>query len=83
MTLAQQTGPLIDWEWISRNMGQIVDRTWEHVTLTAVSGEAPYQIREDTAENGEIEAIETSKSGSPVVAAAESSHSTPWRHSGE
>jgi osmoprotectant transport system permease protein len=36
VTLAQ-TAPLIEWEWISRNTGQIVDRTWEHVTLTAVS----------------------------------------------
>jgi len=37
VSLLAQTSPLIDWEWISRNMGQIVDRTWEHVTLTAVS----------------------------------------------
>lgn len=37
MSLLAQTSPLIDWEWISRNMEQIVDRTWEHVTLTAVS----------------------------------------------
>jgi osmoprotectant transport system permease protein len=37
VSLLAQTSPLIDWEWISRNMGAIVDRTWEHVTLTAVS----------------------------------------------
>jgi len=37
VSLLAQTSPLIDWAWISRNMGQIVDRTWEHVTLTAVS----------------------------------------------
>ena len=32
-----QAAPLIDWEWIGRNMGEIVDRTWEHLTLTAIS----------------------------------------------
>jgi osmoprotectant transport system permease protein len=32
-----QSPPLIDWEWISRNMGQIIDRTWQHISLTAVS----------------------------------------------
>ncbi|HEX5696966.1 MAG TPA: ABC transporter permease, partial [Acidimicrobiia bacterium] len=37
MTLAQQSATLIDWEWVARNWGEIVDRTWEHVTLTAVS----------------------------------------------
>lgn len=36
MILAQSS-PLIDWEWIARNSGEIVDRTWEHLTLTAVS----------------------------------------------
>jgi osmoprotectant transport system permease protein len=34
---AQQDAPLIDWEWIWRNMDQIVDRTWQHLGLTAVS----------------------------------------------
>jgi osmoprotectant transport system permease protein len=33
----QQPGPLIDWDWIGRNMDQIVYRTWEHIGLTAVS----------------------------------------------
>jgi osmoprotectant transport system permease protein len=37
MILAQQDAPLIDWEWIGRNMDQIVDRTWEHLGLTAIS----------------------------------------------
>jgi osmoprotectant transport system permease protein len=37
VTLAQQSAPLIDWDWVARNWGEIVDRTWEHVTLTAVS----------------------------------------------
>lgn len=37
MTLAQQSATLIDWEWVARNWGEIVDRTWEHITLTAVS----------------------------------------------
>jgi osmoprotectant transport system permease protein len=32
-----QESPLIDWEWIARNWNQIVDRTWEHLTLTVVS----------------------------------------------
>ena len=37
MTWAQQSAPLVDWDWVARNWGQIVDRTWEHLTLTAVS----------------------------------------------
>ena len=37
MILAQESGPLFDWDWIVRNWDQIVDRTWEHVTLTVVS----------------------------------------------
>lgn len=37
MSLLSQSTPLIDWEWITRNVGQIADRTWEHVSLTAVS----------------------------------------------
>jgi osmoprotectant transport system permease protein len=36
MTLGQEA-PLIDWAWIGRNMDQIIDRTWEHIGLTAVS----------------------------------------------
>jgi osmoprotectant transport system permease protein len=32
-----QEAPLIDWAWIGRNMDQIIDRTWEHIGLTAVS----------------------------------------------
>jgi osmoprotectant transport system permease protein len=36
MILAQES-PLIDWEWIGRNLDQIIDRTWEHITLTVVS----------------------------------------------
>ncbi len=35
--LAQTSSPLIDWEWISRNIGEIADRTWQHLSLTAVS----------------------------------------------
>ena len=35
--LAQTSSPLIDWEWISRNLGEIADRTWQHLSLTAVS----------------------------------------------
>lgn len=37
MILAQESGPLFDWDWVVRNWDQIVDRTWEHVTLTVVS----------------------------------------------
>jgi len=37
MIWAQQDTPLVDWAWITRNWGEIVDRTWEHLTLTAVS----------------------------------------------
>lgn len=37
MIWAQQSAPLIDWDWIARNWGEIIDRTWEHLTLTAVS----------------------------------------------
>jgi osmoprotectant transport system permease protein len=32
-----QSDELIDWAWVDRNFGQIVDRTWEHLTLTGVS----------------------------------------------
>ena len=28
---------MIDWDWIVANFGQIADRTWQHLTLTAVS----------------------------------------------
>ncbi len=35
--LAQTSSPLIDWEWISRNIGEIADRTWQHLSLTAIS----------------------------------------------
>ena len=37
MILAQESGPLFDWDWVARNWDQIIDRTWEHVTLTVVS----------------------------------------------
>jgi len=37
MILAQESAPLFDWDWVVRNWDQIVDRTWEHVTLTVVS----------------------------------------------
>lgn len=37
MILAQESAPLFDWDWVSRNWDQIVDRTWEHITLTVVS----------------------------------------------
>jgi osmoprotectant transport system permease protein len=32
-----QSDQLIDWSWVERNMGQIIDRTWEHLTLTGIS----------------------------------------------
>jgi len=32
-----QSDELIDWAWVERNMSQIIDRTWEHLTLTGVS----------------------------------------------
>lgn len=32
-----QADQLIDWAWVERNLGQIIDRTWEHLTLTGVS----------------------------------------------
>jgi osmoprotectant transport system permease protein len=37
MILAQESRPLFDWDWVARNWDQIIDRTWEHVTLTVVS----------------------------------------------
>lgn len=36
MNLLAQERPLIDWAWIGRNWDQIIDRTWEHLFLTAV-----------------------------------------------
>jgi osmoprotectant transport system permease protein len=32
-----QSDQLIDWSWVERNMGQIIDRTWEHLILTGIS----------------------------------------------
>ncbi|CAN5777668.1 ABC transporter permease [soil metagenome] len=32
-----QSDQLVDWTWVQRNMGQIIDRTWEHLTLTGIS----------------------------------------------
>ena len=32
-----QADQLIDWSWVERNMGQIIDRTWEHLSLTGIS----------------------------------------------
>ena len=32
-----QSEELIDWSWIQRNMDQIIDRTWEHLSLTGIS----------------------------------------------
>lgn len=37
MIFAQESGPIFDWDWVVRNWDQIIDRTWEHVTLTVVS----------------------------------------------
>ena len=28
---------MIDWSWVERNMGEIVNRTWEHLRLTGLS----------------------------------------------
>jgi osmoprotectant transport system permease protein len=28
---------MIDWSWVQRNMGEIVNRTWEHLRLTGIS----------------------------------------------
>ena len=37
MTLVGQSTPLIDWDWVGRNLDQIIDRTWQHLGLTAIS----------------------------------------------
>ena len=37
MTLAQQTMPLFDWDWVGRNLDTIWERTVEHLTLTWVA----------------------------------------------
>ena len=37
MSVLGQAALLIDWDWIARNVGQIADRTWQHLSLTAVS----------------------------------------------
>lgn len=36
-TVLAQADQLIDWSWVERNMGQIIDRTWEHLSLTGIS----------------------------------------------
>lgn len=28
---------MIDWSWVQRNMGEIINRTWEHLRLTGIS----------------------------------------------
>jgi len=37
MSVVGQTSPLIDWDWIARNVDQIAERTWQHLSLTAIS----------------------------------------------
>jgi osmoprotectant transport system permease protein len=37
VTTLGQTDTFIDWDWIVRNFDQIVERTWQHLTLTLVS----------------------------------------------
>lgn len=37
MTLFAQAAGFIDWAWIDRNMGEIINRTWEHLRLTGIS----------------------------------------------
>ena len=37
MSVFGQASPLIDWDWIARNVDQIADRTWQHLSLTAIS----------------------------------------------
>ncbi|MDH3306045.1 MAG: ABC transporter permease, partial [Acidimicrobiia bacterium] len=37
MTIPVTAEALIDWSWITRNSGQIWQRTWEHLSLTATS----------------------------------------------
>lgn len=32
-----QADQFVDWSWVERNMGQIIDRTWEHLSLTGIS----------------------------------------------
>jgi osmoprotectant transport system permease protein len=37
VTLAQQTAPLFDWDWVGRNLDTIWARTLEHLSLTGVA----------------------------------------------
>lgn len=37
MILAQQSVPLFDWAWVSRNLDTILEKTLEHLTLTGVA----------------------------------------------
>jgi osmoprotectant transport system permease protein len=37
VTVQAQADTFIDWDWVSRNLDQILARTWEHLTLTLVS----------------------------------------------
>lgn len=37
MMVLAQSDTLIDWSWVARNFDQILERTWEHLTLTLVS----------------------------------------------
>ena len=37
MILAQETAPFFDWDWVSRNLDAIWERTVEHLALTGVA----------------------------------------------
>lgn len=37
MRVLAQSDSLIDWSWVTRNLDQIIDKTWEHLILTIVS----------------------------------------------
>jgi osmoprotectant transport system permease protein len=39
-----QDRPFFDWDWVIRNWDQIVDRTWEHLYLTAIPMAAGFAI---------------------------------------
>jgi hypothetical protein len=47
MTLAQQTMPLFDWDWVGRNLDTIWDKTVEHLSLTGIALLVAEDLRPD------------------------------------
>jgi osmoprotectant transport system permease protein len=66
VTLLAQTAQVVDWDWVRRNVGSILERTWEHVTLTVVSVSIGFVISMGLA----IVALQWRRTYSPITLVA-------------